>query len=419
MKILHINDIYRDFGGAERYLLNTCSALEDLGHIVVIISSSEGEKIHIPGRREYFLQPSWGIRSGLRLINAYKDIILKEDPDLIHLHNIHYFLSPPVIGALHKVKPVVKFVHDVRLICPNGKKIIARSDSPCLLKAGFNCLKHGCIPILDRSFINMKEMGIFFYQLRSARGLNKMIVGSRYMYDELIKNGFEKGKVALIPCYTDKIENGFIDSAKRDDEYLILCVGRFDGVKGIPQLIKSLALIREKRWRAEIVGDGEYQDEAINLAKDLGLEKKISFLGRLTYKKLDDHYQNASLVVMPSIIPESFGLVGIEAMAFGKPVIAFDSGGVSEWLLDKETGFLVKRGDIYGLARAIVNLLEDRGLAQRTGRRGKERVEALYRKARHIDALIQIYHEVIEKRSLLNEKSTYDRNHRAGWFISC
>lgn len=396
MKILHINDLYREFGGAERYLLNVCTALEDLGHTIVVISSSEGRKIHYPGRREYFLQPSWGIRSGLRLLNAYKDIIRKEDPDLIYIHNTHYFVSPLIIRAIHRMKPTVRFVHDVRLICPSGKKIIPRSNRVCLEGAGFSCLLHGCIPLLGHGFVNIKrEIGIFLYQLRVTRGLDKIIVGSRYMYDELIKNRFEKERVAIIPCYTDRTGK---DSIKGDEENIILCIGRFDGVKGIPGFIESLALIQEKGWRAEIVGDGKYQGKAISLAKDLGVEKKISFLGRLTYEELDGHYQRAGVVVMPSMIPESFGLVGIEAMAFSKPVIAFDSGGVEEWLLDKETGFLVKRGDIYGLARAMAMLLEDKGLAERMGRRGKEKVEALYRRKRHMDALIQIYQEVIKMR---------------------
>jgi glycosyltransferase involved in cell wall biosynthesis len=105
------------------------------------------------------------------------------------------------------------------------------------------------------------------------------------------------------------------------------------------------------------------------------------------------------MVVIPSLIPEAFGLVGIEAMTFGKPVVAFDSGGIREWLIDGETGFLVKRGDIRGLGDRISQLLKEESLAREMGKKGKERVEKFYRKDIHLKKLLAIYEEVINKRA--------------------
>lgn len=396
MKILHINDHYRDLGGAERYLLDTCAALEELGHKVIIIASVEGERVHYPGRQEYFVEPSWGIRSGRGRLNIYRDIIKREDPDVVHIHNTYDLMSPVIIRDIHKMKPTVRFVHDIRLICPNKRKIIEKTDSLCPFKAGLHCLRQGCISFPeDRGAGFVRETALFFYHLRIHRGLDKMIVGSRYMNDELIRNGFKKERVAIVPCYT---ERGKGESVGEEDQNLILCIGRFDGVKGIPQFIQSLALVRDKRWMAEIVGDEGCKEEAIYLAKGLGIERRVRFLGRLSSEELDHRYRAASLVIMPSMIPESFGIVGIEAMAFGKPVIAFDSGGVRDWLSDHETGILVKRGDTVGLARTIDRLLQDKGMARKMGKLGKERVEALYRKKRHLDSLIEIYQEAVRGR---------------------
>ena len=132
MKILHINANYCHLGGAEKYLLDICNALEEIGHKIVIISSSEGEHISVQGRNEYFVKPSYGLRSGLHMWHTYRDIIEKENPDIIHLHNTHYFVSPLIIKRLSAVKPTVKFAHDARLFCPSlGRKFFLFSKEIC------------------------------------------------------------------------------------------------------------------------------------------------------------------------------------------------------------------------------------------------------------------------------------------------
>ena len=99
------------------------------------------------------------------------------------------------------------------------------------------------------------------------------------------------------------------------------------------------------------------------------------------------------------MIPESFGLVGVEAMAFGKPVVAFDSGGIREWLIHGETGYLVERGDIKGLAEKLSLLLEDQSLVRTMGESAKVRLNGCYRKETHLNALQKIYEEVTRNRA--------------------
>jgi glycosyltransferase involved in cell wall biosynthesis len=216
------------------------------------------------------------------------------------------------------------------------------------------------------------------------------------MYDELVKNGFDEKKITVLPCYTDKISGS--ESSKMDGGP-ILCIGRFDGVKGIPQFIEALNHIKERPWNAEIAGEGIFRREAEEMIEKLGLDGSIKLLGRLSPDEIDQCYKHCSLVVVPSMIPESFGIVGIEAMSFGKPVVAFDSGGVREWLADGETGFLVKRGDVRGMAERIKQLLEDPELAERLGRAGYSRVKRNFQRDSHIDRLTGLYQEVISLRS--------------------
>lgn len=397
LKILHINDKYCHLGGSEKYLLDTCNAQEEAGHQVVIISSSESESITVPGRKEYFLKSSYGLRSSLKIWSKFKEIIKTENPDVINLHNTHYFVSPLITKKLCLLKPTVKFVHDAKFFCPHlGRKIIPFTGELCHYPVGIHCFnRKGCYPFHVNGggvFHNLHKFLFVSYELSVSKVLEKIIVGSEYMHDELVRNGFAPKKIRIIPCYTDKV---FDIRGFQPEKRLILCIGRFDGVKGIPQFIESLNFLKEQEWRAEIVGDGPFRWEVEEKIKHFGLGSRIKLLGRLPNDQTDWCYQRCRMVVMPSMIPESFGLVGIEAMAFSKPVIAFDSGGIRNWLVDGETGFLVERGNIKGLANRISQLLKDEWLARKMGEMGKARVEKFYRKEQHLKRLCVTYEEVI------------------------
>jgi glycosyltransferase involved in cell wall biosynthesis len=399
MKILHINEFYRDFGGAERYLFDVCAALENSGHQIVIIASSQGEHISVPGRREYFLDPSYGVRTGFRMWNTYLEILQKERPDIIHLHNTYQFVSPLIIKKMITFGPIIKFVHDARFFCPRYlSKIITGSNESCLHPVGWKCIdcrdgRHGIYESAGNFLLTYSELKI-------AMKFDKIIAGSRYMHEELLRNHLPAERVALIPCFTDKACNpGEADITFSKKNGIVLCIGRFDGLKGISEFIDAMNCLKTLDWRAEIVGDGLFRNEMEEKVRRLGLEKKIRFLGRLSSDEIDRCYRQCSVAVIPSMIPESFGLVGIEAMAFGKPVVAFDSGGIKEWLVDNETGFAVRRGDIKEMASRIDRLLGDGSLSAKMGMEGRLRVEELYRVGSHVRKLVAIYGEAIKNRA--------------------
>ena len=403
MKILHINDTYYELGGAEKYVLEISSAMEEMGHEVIIVSKSEGEHLTIQGRKEYFLRPSYGVRSGLRLWKVYRDILEKEEPDIIHLHNTQYFLSPLIIKKLSASKPTVKFVHDARFFCPNdGKKIVSVTKEICNYPVGTYCLnRKGChlFPLNGKGrdpYFQFYKYLLVAYELRISKKLDRIIVPSQYIYDELVRNGFSNNRISKIPYYTEKAYG--IGKKEEGEKGLILCIGRFDGVKGIPELIHALSYIKGRRWRAELVGEGPFRQKAEEEVERLGLKSRIKFLGQLSSKAIDGCFQRCSIIAIPSMIPESFGRVGIEAAAFEKPAVAFDSGGIREWLVEGETGFLVRRGDTQGLANRISQLLEDEELGSRMGRKGKERVDECFRKGQLLRRLLTVYEEVIRNR---------------------
>ena len=122
------------------------------------------------------------------------------------------------------------------------------------------------------------------------------------------------------------------------------------------------------------------------------------FAGWLDKTGLDQLYRSATVVVGPSMVLEAFGLVGIEAMAYLKPIVAFDAGGVREWLSNGETGFLVEEGNIDGMAKRIDTLLESPRLARKMGMEGRRRVDAEFRRKIHLERLTAVYEEAIHDR---------------------
>jgi glycosyltransferase involved in cell wall biosynthesis len=170
---------------------------------------------------------------------------------------------------------------------------------------------------------------------------------------------------------------------------MIISVGRVVKEKGMDHLLQAFVSLKQKA-KIVIIGDGPFLNELKSLAQRLGIISDVSFPGWLSPNELKSYYQRCRMVVVPSTWPEPFGMVGIEAMAYGKPVIAFDVGGISEWLEDGETGFLIQSRDEATLAEKMNLLLQDRPLAMGLGSKGREAVENRFIPEIHVERLLAI-----------------------------
>lgn len=115
-----------------------------------------------------------------------------------------------------------------------------------------------------------------------------------------------------------------------------------------------------------VVGDGPARTECEALVRELGLEQAVRFLGHRD--DVADIYAALDVVVVPSVVDEALGYSAVEAIASGRPVVAFGGGGLTEVVLDGETGLVVETGDVAGLADATTRLLSDESLRVRMGR---------------------------------------------------
>jgi phosphatidyl-myo-inositol dimannoside synthase len=149
-------------------------------------------------------------------------------------------------------------------------------------------------------------------------------------------------------------------------------LSKYDRYKGIDGVIHAMAKVIEQVPDVHyvIVGDGDDRRRLENLAEQNRVKKYVSFVGQVTDTELIDYYSRCDLFVMPSF-KEGFGLVFLEAMAFGKPVIGGNYGGTPDLIRDGINGFLIERDAMDVLAERITLLLRDPELRARMGEAGR------------------------------------------------
>lgn len=407
LKILHLCDHYRAIGGAEKLLFDMLMMLEGAGVKNVIVMHDYPENKCLNVRSEYIVsgldvQPTTNnllsyISKSLSAKKTLHKIILKEKPDLIHIHNIQ---NPFTIAEAIKMAPTVRSNHDPRLYCFTDWRLLPVSKDICPYPLGYRCITEGCIgKELLKFSINGKKAIPRYASYLLHRKINKLILESQAMITCALQNGYRKEQIELLPNFTTTYElNEVMERNKRfnqPDKNVIVFVGRASYEKGIEYLLQAVYLLKIP-FNLYLVTGGPEVVNIYEKVKELKLEDKVEILGPLSYEKTRDYYNMADLIVVPSVWIESFCLVGIEAMANAKPVVAFKTGGIPDWLVDGETGFLAELKNVNDLAEKMKRLLTDKKLANKYGLKGYERVKEKYSKDVYLPKLMKIYKSVTE-----------------------
>lgn len=219
-------------------------------------------------------------------------------------------------------------------------------------------------------------------------------------------------KCAVIPLGIDlrpfeTVDNDRVQAIRRRyGSPLLLFVGKLRYYKGLEYLLQAMRGIEAQLL---VVGTGPMERQWQALAQELSLGDKVAFLGEVSDDDLPLYYHACDLFVLPaSHRSEAFGVVQIEAMACGKPVICTELGTGTTWVnIRDETGLVVPPRDPKALAEAIIALLRDRERAEAMGRAGRERVERYFSVGMMVQATEALYEELIgEKMGLKWEGET-------------
>lgn len=180
-----------------------------------------------------------------------------------------------------------------------------------------------------------------------------------------------------------------------DGPPVVLFVGRLVERKGVDRLIEALAGIENRPWRLEVVGFGPERGALEELAARLDVADRVAFLGRVSDEELVAAYRRARCFVLPATLDqradtEGLGVVLLEAMSFGTPVVATRRGGIVDIVVDGETGLLVE-DEVDALAKGIARVLDDPDAAEAMGKRARTRVRDAFGWDTILDRLESIY----------------------------
>lgn len=186
------------------------------------------------------------------------------------------------------------------------------------------------------------------------------------------------------------------------DEKLLLHISNFRPIKRIEDVIRVFAQVSEKVGsRLLMVGDGPDRSRAFELASELGISGRVSFLG--SFPRIEDLLAVCDLFLLPST-QESFGLAALEAMASGVPVIASNIGGIPEVVQDGVNGFLFNAYDVNSMAEAAIKLLSNPELHQQFSRAARACAVKKFSEARIVPMYMKAYEEALGRRLVSNGK---------------
>lgn len=238
-----------------------------------------------------------------------------------------------------------------------------------------------------------------FLQFALSRA-SRIIVASPTLAASTLQLREWQPKCVVIPYGID-VEDVSAGTIQRSDAIraeekrpIILFVGRLVGYKGVDVLLEAM---RDVDAVALVVGDGPERGALQQRARALGVDDRVRFLGEVTDQELAALYRACDLFVLPSITrQEAFGVVQLEAMTRGKPVISTDLGTGTAWVNQHgETGLVVPPRDARALHGAIQQLLSDPSRRSALGAAGAKRARAVFTVDRMIASLLSLYRDVM------------------------
>jgi glycosyltransferase involved in cell wall biosynthesis len=388
MRILVANDGLSDVGGVQSYLDCVLAGLAARGHSVAVVYCSDSGRPEVGAiaRQFHSFTAMDGIDATVAAVRAWQ-------PDVCFSHNVNDLaLEEALVSAF----PVVKFMHGYFGTCVGGQKMHAFPERvPCDRAFGAACLAL----YLPRHCCRLNPATLVRYW-RWTSGQHKLladyraiVVASRHMRREYERNGVDARRITVNPLFPTIDPDDGVDPAPA--EPMVMFLSRMTSLKGGDLLIRAVHIAQQRLVRPihlVMAGDGPMRGEWESLARRLSL--RCTFPGWVTGDARTAWLRRASIAALPSTWPEPFGLVGLEAAAAGVPAVAFDVGGITEWLRDGINGIaVVPPPTAQSFGDALAAILGDAGRLA-TLRDGARRVAGEMPVAAHLDRLEAIFESV-------------------------
>lgn len=368
-RVLIANKFYYPRGGDCVCTLNLERLLADMGHEVAVYSMRYPE--NLPSRWEgYFASPvdfsgsvSEKLRAAARTMgwggirSSFSRLLADFRPDVVHLQNIHSYLSPRIAAMARGAGArVVWTLHDFKPVCPSYGCL--RDGRPCeeCFSSKTPVLRHRCMKgSLAASAVAWLE-AVRWNRRALESVVDVFVCPSTFMAEKMRQAGFSPGKLTVNCNFVgfDKMERfravEALGTDSRGDYYCY--VGRLSREKGVESLLEAAAT---RPAVLKLAGDGPLLDTLREKYAGCG---NIMFLGRQTPEQVVGLLREARFSVMPSICYENNPLGVIESLCAGTPVVGAGIGGIPELIRSGETGLTFASGDSAALAEAVDRAFE-------------------------------------------------------------
>jgi glycosyltransferase involved in cell wall biosynthesis len=340
-------------GGAETYLRAVLPRLADAGFDIRCLIEQPGDLGVLAGRPD---TPVWGGARGL------PGEVRQWEPEVVYLHGLY---DPRVEAELVAAFPTVLYAHAYYGTCVSGTKCHARRGfAPCTRPFGIGCLPR-FLPLGCGGRNPLTVLGMYRHTSKRAALLPRyrtVLVASRHMAEEYRRNDVPAGRLTVLPYFPTDVARDPAPPAARPRSDRVLFVGRVTDHKGLDHLIEAVRIANSRlarRLTLVVAGDGPQRVAAETQARAAGVPTE--FLGWVGGDRRTAEMRAADVLAVPSLWPEPFGLVGIEAGCVGLPAVGYASGGIADWLIPGVSGESAPgtRPDPSELADAVVRALAD------------------------------------------------------------
>lgn len=414
MKILFLSDDFppHSFGGAGTSTFELAAGMKNAGHQVFVITTcrkeSDAGEQDFEGLKVFSIASNYSDRwrSYMSLYNkpAIKKVneILKEiRPDVIHVNNIHFYLSYHCLKIGRQYARAVVFTARDTMTFTYGKLQTKRYlDRLDCRTTWYDNLKQA-----EKRWNPLRN----FFIRRYLRYTDRIFAVSGALQKALQQNGIRNVEVMhtgvdVSAWQTSRDSGGHFRSQRGlRDKKIILFGGRLSEGKGGKKAIDALAVVVEKIPNAVLLVAGNvdwYAEKMRAEAEKLGVKDKLIFAGWMEGDELKAAYATTDVVLVPSLYLDPFPRINLEAMASGKPVIGTCYGGTPEIVEDGVTGYIVNPFHVAEVAERIIELLENPQKAEEFGKAGYERVRTEFNLERKVHEYVSAYQLLLKKNSV-------------------
>ncbi|WP_111709967.1 glycosyltransferase family 4 protein [Lutibacter citreus] len=386
MKILIIHNKYSSYSGEEAVVEAQINWLRSNGHEVVTYFRSSEEITSIKfGKIKSFFTAFYNLKT----IREIKQLIKKEEPNVVHVHNLYPLVSPAILPVIKKMGiPIVITVHNYRLLCPNG--LFFNNNKICEKCTGknkeLNCISNNC----ENSFFKSTGYALRNFWARKREyytsNVDVFLCLTKFQKNKLVANGFSSEKCEVLPNFYNK-QIKEVDYNIEERNYIAFA-GRISPEKGIPLLLAAAKKLPHISFQlAGGIREG-YE-------KELEIPENVILRGMLSGKEFEAFYKNARCLVLSSIWYEGFPMVFPEAMVHKLPIIAPNMAGYPEIVEDNFNGLLFSPNNSNSLASCIEKIWNNNTLYQKFGANAFIKVKNKYSSKVYFNNLETIYNKLL------------------------